>query len=175
LERANERLDRLARTDDLTGLANRRAFMERLREEVARARRMDAWLAVVMLDLDHFKQINDRHGHAMGDDVLRRVAAALLEVARESDVTARVGGEEVAILLPGSDLAGAQSAAERAAAAVAALSHDTFTAPFDAPITVSGGVAAARGRELDDQDLVACADRGLYAAKREGRNRILIG
>jgi diguanylate cyclase (GGDEF)-like protein/PAS domain S-box-containing protein len=159
------RLAQSAVTDPLTGLANRRAFDERLAAEIARARRHGRPLALVMVDIDEFKRVNDTHGHQAGDRVLRAVADALAATTREGEIVARVGGEEFAWLLPDAAVGDAFRAAERARAGVAA----TTVEPVGA-VTVSAGVAdllAAGGAE----DLVARADRALYAAKSSGRDR----
>lgn len=175
LEEANARLAQLAGTDDLTGLANRRVFIERLDAEAARARRAGGWVAVALADLDHFKRINDSHGHAAGDDVLRAAADALRAVARETDLAARVGGEELAVLLPGTDEAGAVAFAERLRAAVEGLASDPRLAARGLRVTTSVGVAAGRGRDLDEARLLSLADERLYQAKRDGRNRVCAG
>ncbi len=156
-------LAHLSRSDALTGLGNRRAFDEAVVEELARARRSGAPLGLVMLDVDHFKRFNDRHGHQEGDEVLVAVARVLTGVARAEDRACRVGGEEFAVLLPGADEGAALAVAERIRTGVAA-------AGAAEPITVSLGVASTRG-EHDAVGLFAVADEALYAAKQAGRNR----
>jgi diguanylate cyclase (GGDEF)-like protein len=158
-------LEQLSLADPLTGVGNRRAFDEAVAEELARARRTGAPLGLVMLDVDHFKRFNDRHGHQAGDDVLVAVARVLGEVARAEDRACRVGGEEFAILLPGADETASAAVAERIRAGVA-------SAAAAEPITVSLGVAATRG-EHDAAALFAQADGRLYAAKEAGRNRVV--
>ena len=158
-------LEQLSLADPLTGVGNRRAFDEAVAEELARARRAGAPLGLVVLDVDHFKRFNDRHGHQAGDDVLVAVARVLGDVARIEDRACRVGGEEFAVLLPGADESAAAAVAERIRAGVAA-------APAAEPITVSLGVAATRG-EHDAGTLFAEADERLYAAKQAGRNRVV--
>jgi diguanylate cyclase (GGDEF)-like protein len=175
LEEANARLARLASTDDLTGLTNRRVFMDRLGEEGARARRTGAWLALVVADLDHFKTINDTHGHAVGDEVLMAVADAIRSVARETDVAARIGGEELAVLLPETGEAGAAIFAERLRRAVADTATAGPLAERGIRVTTSVGVAAAQGRDLEESVLLKLADERLYRAKRDGRNRVCTG
>lgn len=167
--RLHDELRRRATTDALTGLANRGAFEEALAREIARARRAGAALAVVVLDVDHFKRVNDAHGHAAGDAVLREVAARLEAAARAGDLAGRVGGEEFAVALPDADLAAAADVAERVRRRVA-------DAPVAFPggavaVTISAGVAALAGGE-DAVALVARADARLYEAKRAGRDRV---
>jgi diguanylate cyclase (GGDEF)-like protein len=158
-----------SRRDALTGLPNRRAFEEDLAREAARAARSGGPLAVVALDVDRFKAVNDVHGHAAGDAVLRAVAARAAGAIRAGDVLARLGGEEFGILLPGADLPRAVDAAERIRAALA-------DAPIEAAghalaVTASFGCAALAPAEAPDA-LVARADARLYDAKRAGRNRV---
>ena len=165
---AREHLARLARTDPLTGLLNYGAFHQRLDEEVRRAARHGRPLSLALLDIDHFKQVNDRHGHRAGDDALRTVADLARSHLRETDVLGRVGGEELAWLMPESDLAGAAYAAERLCASIAAT-----------PIADVGGVTASIGvaqLETDRSagDLFGAADTAMYRAKRAGRNRVTV-
>lgn len=170
LHRANAALERLAREDSLTGLANRRHFMEGLQRELERADRYGHPLALIMLDLDHFKAVNDTHGHAMGDSVLREAAHALRTVCRDVDLAARLGGEELALLLPETDAAGARVVAERARERIAAVAH---TAPDGSTVrvTASFGVAAVRPGATSEGVLHA-ADEALYRAKGAGRNQV---
>jgi diguanylate cyclase (GGDEF)-like protein len=159
-----------SRRDGLTGLPNRRAFDEELAREVARAARWGTPLAVVALDVDRFKAVNDLHGHAVGDVVLREVAARVRATTRAGDLAARIGGEEFALLLPGADLVGARELAERLRAAIAA-------APVEAQgrtlaVTASLGCAALERGEPPEA-LLARADARLYEAKRAGRDRVL--
>lgn len=173
-ERATRRMEALASHDDLTGALNRKAAELVLAHGLQRARRDAAPLAFVLADLDQFKRINDLHGHAMGDEVLRRFVATVRSRLRASDVVARYGGEEFALILPGSDAAGALRLAEDLRAAVAALR----LAPLDgaAPLlafTMSAGIAVSPCGELGAAALYRAADRALYRAKREGRDRVL--
>jgi diguanylate cyclase (GGDEF)-like protein len=155
------RLDELTRTDELTGLPNRRAWDELLREELASAERLDRPLSVAMLDLDHFKAYNDRHGHLAGDRLLRAAAAAWSGSLRGTDVLARWGGEEFALLLPDCDAAGATALIERLRG----------TLPDD--VTFSAGVATSGGG-AEPRALMDAADRALYRAKAEGRDRVVV-
>jgi diguanylate cyclase (GGDEF)-like protein/putative nucleotidyltransferase with HDIG domain len=159
------RLRALAATDPLTGLANHRAFQERLVQEVARTRRYGQPLSLVLADLDHFKLVNDAHGHQAGDAVLAEVGSRLLASARTGDLMARVGGEEFAWLLPATDVTGAESLAERARRSVEML-------PFPAVggLTASLGVAEL-GATDDGQALFRNADLALIWTKVSGRNR----
>ena len=158
-------LERLATQDPLTGLANHRLFHQRLHEAMATSIRHERPLSVVVLDLDHFKQINDRFGHIVGDQTLEAVAARLATVVRDGELLARVGGEEFAWILPDADLAGAYAAAERARHAVGDVPLPTV-----GPVTVSAGVGF-RDSLTDSTALYERADAALYEAKRLGRNQ----
>ena len=159
-----DRLDRLASTDAMTGLANRRVFHERLNAELARASRHQRSLSIALFDLDHFKRINDQHGHQAGDHALIRFAALLQGNAREGELCARIGGEEFAWIMPETDQAGAFLAAERIREALVA---EPF--PGIGTITMSAGVREANPG--DDADaLIRDGDRALYWAKGGGRN-----
>lgn len=172
LEKANVELERLARTDALTGLANRRRFMEALETEVERSRRYGRPLSVVLLDLDRFKQVNDAHGHAAGDAVLKEAAQALRSVCRDVDLAARIGGEELALLLPETDTHGARTVAERVRERIEDAPH---RAPSGDPfrVTASLGVATADGESPGGEALLQEADEALYRAKEGGRNRVV--
>ncbi|HRP96373.1 MAG TPA: diguanylate cyclase [Rhodocyclaceae bacterium] len=162
-----------ARQDSLTGLANRRMLDESIASEWSRTRRERHALAMLMCDIDYFKAYNDHYGHSAGDACLQRIAAILRDmVRREGDLVARYGGEEFVVLLPNTELAGARRIAEniRGALAAAALPH--AGSPLGV-ITVSIGVAAHRPDGDDDGALFAEADRLLYLAKQQGRNRIV--
>jgi len=163
---ARDQMVTLAATDHLTGLWNRRAFQERLAAEIERARRHERPLSLVAMDIDHFKRVNDIHGHPTGDRVLIEVARRLFATVREGEIVARVGGEEFAWILPETDGEGAVGAAERARLAIAA---EPF--PDVGPITVSLGVC-----DLDEgetaSELVRLADAALYRSKSNGRDQV---
>lgn len=168
LERQAAKLERLSLTDELTSLHNRRAFEERLGDEVTRARRTSRPLSVLMIDLDDFKLVNDVHSHAAGDAVLKATAQALLACVRDVDTCARIGGEEFIILLPETDLAGATNVAEK----VVALVHERNLYDSGVNVTASAGVATLDASETPGE-LVSRADAALYKAKREGKNRVM--
>jgi len=165
-QRAIEHQRKLAITDPLTGLHNRRYLLEQLQVEMERARRYGVPLSLILLDLDHFKEYNDRYGHQAGDAALREVAWRILASVRRLDTVARFGGEEFAVLLPATELAGAIRTAERIRDQIAKM-------PFDyGPLTVSLGVAEYRGQPVNE--FIAEADAALYQAKREGRNQVCV-
>jgi diguanylate cyclase (GGDEF)-like protein len=159
---------RLATTDSLTGLSNYRHFHELLGLEVQRARRMEYPIGFLMMDLDHFKIINDRHGHPVGDRALREVAEQLRKRLRRTDVIGRIGGEEFAVILPGDGLNEVSVVAEKLRQAVEELP------PLAAgsPLTLSVGGASLGPDVVDGQLLMSCADHALYEAKRNGRNQV---
>ncbi len=165
----NQLLERLSSTDDLTGLANRRQFFAVLDKEMERAHRHRKPLSIVEFDLDRFKTVNDTFGHAEGDRVLKGVSEVILAHIRRYDLAARLGGEELAILLPETPADAAQILAERIGAAV----ESTVTAGGGRRvITLSGGVAGWSQDEEDGAGLLKRADEALYRAKAGGRNRI---
>ncbi len=163
LEAANARLAALATTDGLTNLKNRRAFQDKLTEEIKRAGRIPSPLSLLIFDVDHFKQFNDTYGHTAGDNVLRSVARLLEETARTTDFVARYGGEEFAVLLPDTDREGSVVLAERMRLAIA--QH----AWRERPITISVGASTLSPPEKYAA-LVDDADAALYESKRKGRN-----
>ena len=167
LER-NASLEQLAERDGLTGLINHRAFHLRLAHEVEHSARVGTSMSLLLIDLDHFKEVNDQYGHLAGDEVLRRVAVVLSEVAREGDVVARVGGEEFCVLLPNTPGIGARLPAERVRSAVATLRDPV-------PLTVSIGVSSFPDDATTARDLFERADEAMYEAKRRGRNRVHMG
>ena len=157
-------VERLAIHDSLTGIANRRLFDESLSRETARSQRLGTPLSLVVLDIDHFKQINDTFGHQTGDAVLREMADALVASTKGYDVAARFGGDEFVLLLPGCACVDALGVAERVRAEVASRTDA-------ATITVSAGVATMPDNAVDGERLVSAADAALYEAKRHGRDR----
>jgi diguanylate cyclase (GGDEF)-like protein len=173
LQQANAQLEQLSTTDALTGLANRRRFDLRLAEEVQRAHRHGAELALLMVDIDHFKRYNDLLGHPQGDVALQAVAAVLAQQARRpGELVARYGGEEFALLLPHADRATADAVAERCQRAIATLALPHGASPTAAHVTLSIGVARLKtGQREDPMALVRRADGALYAAKASGRAR----
>jgi diguanylate cyclase (GGDEF)-like protein len=165
-------LRRWATTDSLTGMANRRHFLDLAEREMQRARRYDRPMTVAIFDVDLFKRINDGFGHAIGDDVLRAIATAAAGILRESDLAGRLGGEEFGVMLPETDLTGAIDLAERLRAAVAATCIQANGNPLSA--TISIGVAALEEGDASIDALFARADAALYRAKDSGRNRIAV-
>lgn len=170
-KRLEAELRELASTDALTGLPNRRQFMQQLESEIERVRRGTTRQAcVLMLDLDHFKRVNDQHGHVVGDSLLRHFAGLLREELRASDTAGRMGGEEFAVILPGSDLAAAKTFAQRLCDRLAARPLRVGAARVEA--TVSIGIAAIAASDTAPDAVLSLADEALYRAKTEGRNRV---
>jgi diguanylate cyclase (GGDEF)-like protein len=165
-------LRQLAMTDGLTGLLTRGHFIREADQAFALARRHDRGLSCIMMDVDFFKRVNDTHGHAMGDRVLRGVASACVALVRETDLVGRLGGEEFAIVLPETDLSGALILAERLRASIA---ETVWTTPDTATffVTASLGVAEMNGADETFETALARADAAAYAAKRAGRNRVM--
>lgn len=160
----------LSTTDGLTEVANHRAFQERLREEFRRAQRYDDPIALILMDVDHFKTVNDTHGHLVGDEVLKQVARALRSAVRETDFIARYGGEEFGVLLPKTHLAGALTVAERMSQSLRSVRAGPEGA---VRVTASFGVSGFPGRGITTAEtLLKSADDALYRSKREGRNKI---
>ena len=177
VKRQSDVLRELTLTDGLTGVANRRAFDERLQAEWRRCGRAQVPLSLIMVDIDHFKLFNDHYGHQAGDACLRQVGAAMQRAARRpQDLVARYGGEEFAILLPQEDISGAEAVARRVLDEIAALeiAHERSTA--GPQVTVSMGVASVTPEAKGEPGLlVTAADALLYQAKANGRNRYVLG
>lgn len=170
-KQTEQALKAMSLRDELTGVANRRSFFERGATEFARARRSGQALSLVMVDIDHFKQVNDRWGHAAGDAVLMNLCACAQAELREVDLFARFGGEEFAALLPDTTLAGATVLAERLRARVAA--QVTTWEGEAIRYTLSAGVATLGSHDASVETLLRRADDALYAAKRAGRDRVM--
>lgn len=175
LRNRERQLEWLSRVDPLTQLANRRAFLERFHVELARSVRTGGCVAVAILDVDHFKHVNDLYGHAVGDRALEQIALALRSAVRTADLVARIGGEELAVLMPDTDLQGALVVAERCRATVAGIG--LIAKGQVVALTATFGVAAtSAGQPVPELDAVlAAADQGLYAGKQAGRNRVEAG
>lgn len=165
-----QRIEQMAVTDELTGLYNRHGLADLGRREFERALRYNRPLAAMLMDIDHFKQVNDTCGHAAGDEVLRQLARVCRETVRETDLVVRYGGEEILVLMPENRLPVALDTGERLRAALSALRVDLCGQMVS--ITVSVGVAELREDHASLDDLIACADRALYIAKQNGRDRV---
>jgi diguanylate cyclase (GGDEF)-like protein len=174
LKKANLTLEELSLQDGLTGLANRRSFDQYLTEQVGVATRTQRPLSLMVCDVDHFKLFNDHYGHQEGDECLKQVAMALKSCCRRpADKACRYGGEEFALVLPDTDLAGAEQIAQTVREAIAKLNipHQAGAAPY---VSLSGGVAVlVPAAGTTDADLLKAADTALYQAKNQGRNRII--
>ena len=170
LQAARDQLVALATTDGLTGLMNRRSILQRIEEEMERHRRSSEPLSCILLDVDLFKQVNDRLGHAAGDEVLRRVATHLKDTLRPYDAVGRFGGEEFLVILPGTDRETLRSVAERLRASLPEQVQ-TGAADFPLPVTASFGITTYQSGESIDTFL-ARSDHGMYKAKSLGRNRV---
>lgn len=173
MERAHRIASYAAQTDELTGLKNRRAFFEQAQQLYSYCKRQQRPLCAFMLDLDHFKQINDTYGHQVGDEVLRQVGAVIRSSFRDSDVHGRLGGEEFAVLLADTSLEGALSIAEQLGQAIARLQ---FLLENDSPrgMTVSLGIAITGSADRDLHHLLNKADKAMYRAKALGRNQVVV-
>ncbi len=173
-ERMARQMQQLASIDGLTGCANHNTTVALLAHAMERGRREGQPVAFALFDLDHFKQINDRHGHALGDTVLRQFAACVRERLRGSDVFGRLGGEEFGLVLPATDVAGASAVAEQLRVGVAALS---FTGDAGQPVQITASVGLAVAQPTDGynvEQLMQLADKALYQAKTRGRNRVVL-
>jgi diguanylate cyclase (GGDEF)-like protein len=173
LQRVNEVFEQLSITDDLTKLHNHRFFQEHLPQEMKRAERTGEPISLILVDIDDFKQLNDRHGHSVGDAVLRRVADVMTAEVREMDLLARYGGEEFALLASQTTLEGAAALAEKLRVAVseARFSLVALDGPAEIRVTVSAGVTTYRG---DEKAFFNEADRALYRAKEAGKDCVFV-
>ncbi|RZL02041.1 MAG: diguanylate cyclase [Rubrivivax sp.] len=169
LEAANRELDRQSRSDHLTGVLNRRGFEAQLKIALSLARRRSSPLSVIMVDLDHFKQVNDSHGHDVGDQVIRHLSDTMRQRVRDSDIVARLGGEEFIVMLPDTDAKGAQVLAEELVKVVASRST-----PIAGRVTISAGVSQLDIQQEDLVEMLKGADEALYVAKRSGRNQAVV-
>jgi two-component system cell cycle response regulator len=169
LSARSETFEQAALTDPLTGMQNRRYFDDALKEYIEEFRRINKPIGLMILDLDHFKQVNDTHGHDVGDEVLRAVASCLRDMTRYHDVVARLGGEEFAVVAPNMDEEMLVKLAERIRKAIASMA--VFSGNVRLKITTSVGLAVSDGRE-SAEEFYRRADRLLYQAKRMGRNRV---
>ena len=168
----HETISRQAVTDELTGLVNVRRFQEQLDAEIDRSDRFGSPLSLVMIDIDNFKSVNDTYGHQQGDLVLIEVARTLRRLSRDVDVPARYGGEEMAVILPQTDLTGAEQQAERMRAALEAMEIKRLDGRGLLPVTASFGVSSYPTQAKEKDALIAAADAALYRAKRGGKNRV---
>jgi diguanylate cyclase (GGDEF)-like protein len=169
MEMAHSISTRAAQTDELTGLKNRRAFFEQAQRLYNHCQNYQLPLCAVMLDMDHFKHINDTYGHQVGDQVLRQMGVVICKFFRESDIHGRLGGEEFAVLLPETSLEAAQNLAEELIQSIAGL----MTGPVHC-ITASVGVASMETSDKDLHSLMSNADKALYRAKARGRNQVAV-
>lgn len=170
IDKKKIKLTNLAYRDPLTGLYNRRFLDEKIFDEVERAKRYNRHLSVILADLDHFKRINDRHGHQKGDLVLQSVAEIIKKTLRHNDVAARYGGEEFCIILPETSLETAKQVAEKLKENV----ENQVKKKCGIPITISLGVASINNKNNTPMKLVQAADHAMYCAKNAGRNRVAI-
>jgi diguanylate cyclase (GGDEF)-like protein len=172
LAKLNEKLHQIATVDELTGLYNRRHAMVRLNEQWAIANRHGESMACAMLDIDHFKRVNDAHGHLKGDEVLQKVSKILMQSIRVSDIVCRFGGEEFLIVFPKQKTDQARICAERCRSIIesSVFADDAHSSP----VTISIGIAHRESSMRCPDDLLKAADVALYAAKEQGRNRIVM-
>lgn len=168
------KMEMISVTDELTGLYNRRFFTRQLQDEVARAHRFEHYVSLVMLDVDHFKKINDTFGHPVGDEILRQMGKILRDTARQSDIVSRYGGEEFCALLPEVDKTGAGYFGERIRQAIAQHDFSKQGVPEDKRITISIGAASYPNDAMIVNELLEKADNALYHAKHLGRNRVCL-
>jgi diguanylate cyclase (GGDEF)-like protein len=166
-------LEHRAYSDYLTGLANRRSFLEQAEKELSRHNRYGGHLSMIMFDIDYFKKVNDTYGHSVGDLVLKKIADISRDILREIDVIGRIGGEEFAILLPQTGVEKAQKAAERLRVAIS-QAQVAVSEGLSPSFTASFGVSVADGKDVSIDQLLNQADNALYEAKESGRNRVCL-
>jgi diguanylate cyclase (GGDEF)-like protein len=169
----HEELERRAYTDYLTGLSNRRHFLEKAESELTRTMRYGRELSILMLDLDHFKQVNDTYGHKVGDLVLKKLSEVCRTALRDADIIGRIGDEEFAVLFPETGDQSAMETAERLRASIAAA-QVTLDGGLPLRFTASLGVTTLRDKDANIDMLLNQADQALYRAKNEGRNRVCV-
>lgn len=172
LREANEKLTLLATTDSLTGACNRRHFIDEANVELAKSKRSKRPVGIMMLDIDHFKKINDSYGHAAGDEALKRMVSECLNTLRPGDIFGRLGGEEFAVLLPDTDINLCQRVAERLRSLISSI--EISAPPHKFSFTISIGITEYRGTDATLEYLMQVADQGLYKAKRAGRNKVIV-
>lgn len=165
--------NRLINYDPLTGLLNRRSFEERLQADLLKIKRYGGELSLLMVDIDHFKSVNDTYGHDTGDRVLIGVSSCLRENVRNVDYTARIGGEEFVIIMPETDLESCYLTAERIREKVKSTIYPLYSPPGELKVSISGGVASAPFHSIELKQLMKMADMALYQAKEGGRDRII--
>ena len=175
-ERAQEMLERTARVDYLTGIYNRRAIEDLAMRAISAARRHGIPLAIMIVDVDHFKRVNDEHGHECGDNALIEAVRRMREIVRQEDLVGRQGGEEFVVVMPDIDLASAQAAAERLRRSFSdqPMTLNDGEVGVVLPLTISIGVAALEPSDQQFSHLLRRADRAMYAAKMAGRNRVML-
>jgi diguanylate cyclase (GGDEF)-like protein len=172
VESQNKKLEKMAITDSLTGLYSRSYFMEALDREYKHFNRYRTPLSFMMIDIDHFKRINDRFGHQAGDEVLKKIAKRFMKIIREADVIGRYGGEEFGVIQPRTDVSGSTRTADRI---LSALREDPEMVLDNVKVRVSIGIATCPHKEINDPaQLIKAADTALYQAKRAGRDRMVV-
>ena len=169
-----DQIKALSYTDGMTGLHNYRFFTMRLKEEIARSKRNDLYMALLILDVDYFKNYNDALGHPAGDEVLRQLSGILKSTIRDNDIVARYGGEEFAIILPSTNKEGALILAERLRIKIEQFQFSQENIQPNGKLTISIGVAVYPDNALTQEDLIVAADRALYFAKESGRNKVIV-
>ena len=169
---ARQQIETMAITDELTGIFNRRHLLVRFNQEFERAQRLKKDLGCLMIDIDHFKDINDSYGHLVGDRILKEAACLIMSSIRTYDIAGRYGGEEFFVVLPDTNIENILNLAERIRRNIAETLHTRANITIKAPVTVSIGVSSADAEDSSANDLLLRADNSLYKAKKEGRNKV---